>query len=199
MSLLIKNLAKSFGKRKIFENFSLELPEKGAFVISGESGVGKTTLLRLISGLDTDFRGEISGGGVKNCSVAFQEYRLFPTLSAVDNVILANHDKKTAENTTEAEKMLLDLGFSSSNCSLFPTEMSGGMKQRVSLARAFLRKAPILLLDEPTKELDGDNAKKVLERIKKEAEERLVLVVSHRLEDAELLDAEIIKILMSIK
>lgn len=194
MSLLIKNLAKSFGKKKIFDNFSLELPQKGAFVISGESGVGKTTLLRLISGLDTDFRGEISGGGVKNCSVAFQEYRLFHTLSALDNIIYANHDKKTAENATEAEKMLLDLGFAPDDCLLFPSEMSGGMKQRVSLARAFLRKAPILLLDEPTKELDGDNANRTLEIIKNEAKSRLVILVSHNKADAEKLNAKIIDI-----
>ena len=102
MSLKIKNICKSFDKRKIFENFSLELPDKRVFLLSGESGVGKTTLLRMISGLDTKFSGEISGGGVKNCSIAFQEYRLFPELSALNNVILANYDKKTAENEKEA-------------------------------------------------------------------------------------------------
>lgn len=194
MSLKIKNICKSFDKRKIFENFSLELPDRGVFLLSGESGVGKTTLLRMISGLDTKFSGEISGGGVKNCSIAFQEYRLFPELSALDNVILANYDKKTAENEKEAKEMLISLGFNEDDLNLHPAELSGGMKQRVSLARAFLRKAPILLLDEPTKELDEENAKKALSRIKSEAEQRLVLAVSHRQEDAELLGAEIIKI-----
>ena len=194
MSLKIKNICTSFDKKTIFENFSLELPDRGVFLISGESGVGKTTLLRMISGLDTKFTGEISGGGVKNCSVAFQEYRLFPTLSALDNVIFASYDKKTAENEKEAKEMLMSLGFNEEDLNLHPAELSGGMKQRVSLARAFLRKAPILLLDEPTKELDEENAKKVINRIKTEAEHRLVLAVSHRQEDAELLGAEIIKI-----
>ncbi|MBR3806606.1 MAG: ABC transporter ATP-binding protein [Clostridia bacterium] len=192
LRIFIEN--KSFDKRKIFENFSLELPDRGVFLLSGESGVGKTTLLRMISGLDTKFSGEISGGGVKNCSIAFQEYRLFPELSALDNVILANYDKKTAENEKEAKEMLISLGFNEDDLNLHPSELSGGMKQRVSLARAFLRKAPILLLDEPTKELDEENAKKALSRIKIEAEQRLVLAVSHRQEDAELLGAEIIKI-----
>lgn len=194
MSLTIKNLCKSFDQKNVFDNFSFELPERGVFLISGESGVGKTTLLRMISGLDTKFSGEIFGGGVKKCSVAFQEYRLFSTLSATDNVILANYDKKTAENEKEAKEMLISLGFGEDDVNLYPAELSGGMKQRVSLARAFLRKAPILLLDEPTKELDEENAKKVLERIKNEAEKRLVLVVSHRQKDAELLEAEIIKL-----
>ena len=89
MNLSINNVSKSFDKKILFDNFSLVLPEKGVFVLSGESGVGKTTLLRMISGLDTDFSGEISGGGIKNCSVAFQEYRLFPTLSALDNLVFA--------------------------------------------------------------------------------------------------------------
>lgn len=194
MSLSINNVSKSFDKKILFDNFSLVFPEKGAFVLSGESGVGKTTLLRMISGLDTDFSGEISGGGIKNCSVAFQEYRLFPTLSALDNLVFANYDKKTAEKTKEALDMLLSLGFNESDAELFPGELSGGMKQRVSLARAFLRKAPILLLDEPTKELDEENASKALEIIKSEGEKRLVILVSHNKSDAEKLNAKIINI-----
>lgn len=194
MSIVIKNISKSFDAKQIFKNFSLEFPQNGVSMLSGESGVGKTTLLRMISGLDTDFSGEISGGGIKNCSVAFQEYRLFPTLSALDNLVFANHDKKTAENTKEALEMLLSLGFKESDAQLYPRELSGGMKQRVSLARAFLRKAPILLLDEPTKELDVENASKVLEIIKNEAEKRLVILVSHNRSDAEKLSAKIINI-----
>lgn len=194
MSIVIKNLSKSFDTKQIFKNFSLEFPQNGVSMLSGESGVGKTTLLRMISGLDTDFSGEISGGGIKNCSVAFQEYRLFPTLSALDNLIFANHDKKTAENTKEALEMLLSLGFKEADAVLFPGELSGGMKQRVSLARAFLRKAPILLLDEPTKELDEENANRALEIIKNEAKSRLVILVSHNKADAEKLNAKIIDI-----
>lgn len=194
MSIVIKNLSKSFDTKQIFKNFSLEFPQNGVSMLSGESGVGKTTLLRMISGLDTDFSGEISGGGIKNCSVAFQEYRLFPTLSALDNLVFANHDKKTAENTKEALEMLLSLGFKEADALLFPGELSGGMKQRVSLARAFLRKAPILLLDEPTKELDEENANRALEIIKNEAKSRLVILVSHNKADAEKLNAKIIDI-----
>ena len=70
-----------------------------------------------------------------------------------------------------------------------PSELSGGMKQRVSLARAFLRRTPILLLDEPTKELDSQNATLVLEEIKKQGQERLVILVSHNLDDVDALSA----------
>ena len=194
MSLSVKNLNKSFGEKVIFKDFCLDFPDKGLYIISGESGAGKTTLLRMIGGLDTDFSGEILGGGIKNCSFAFQEYRLFPTLSALDNLIFANYNKKNEQNLTEAGAMLSSLGFSAADSLLYPDELSGGMKQRVSLARAFLRNAPILLLDEPTKELDEENANKALEIIKKEANSRLVILVTHNKRDLDFLMGEVIKI-----
>ena len=189
MALEIKNLSKSFGKKRILENFSQIFEEKGIYSLTGESGAGKTTLLRLISGLDTDYSGEIVGGGFKNVSFAFQEYRLFPELSALDNVIFANNDKKSEAVINEAKEMLLRLGIDEKDMSLLPSELSGGMKQRVSLARAFLRRTPILLLDEPTKELDSQNATLVLEEIKKQGQERLVILVSHNLDDVDALSA----------
>ena len=192
--LSIKKLSKSFGEKQIFKDFSLDLPDRGLFVICGDSGTGKTTLLRMICGLDKDFSGVIQGGGLKNCSVAFQEYRLFPQLSALDNLVFANYDKKDEKNTKEALEALLSLGFSSEDTALLPSELSGGMKQRTSLARAILRKSPLLLLDEPTKELDEENALKVLEMIKKEADSRLVLLITHNKSDAEFLNANIINI-----
>ena len=194
MSLSVKNLNKSFGEKVIFKDFCLDFPDKGLYIISGESGAGKTTLLRMIGGLDTDFSGEILGGGIKNCSFAFQEYRLFPTLSALDNLIFANYNKKNEQNTAEAYAMLSSLGFSAADSLLYPDELSGGMKQRVSLARAFLRNAPILLLDEPTKELDEENATKALQIIKKEANSRLVILVTHNKRDLDFLMGEVIKI-----
>ena len=194
MKLKISNLKKSFDKKVIFDNFSASFEEIGIYSLTGESGAGKTTLLRMISGLDLDFDGEISGGGAKNCSIAFQEYRLFPTISALDNVVLANYDKKTPENELEAKNMLISLGFSEEDTSLYPSELSGGMKQRVSLARALLRKAPILLLDEPTKELDNENAKRALDLIKAEGNSRLVIIVTHKPEDVSYLGANEIKI-----
>ena len=75
--------------------------------------------------------------------------------------------------------MLRRLGFADEDMNLFPSELSGGMKQRVSLARAFLKKSPILLLDEPTKELDAHNASLVNNIINELSRERLVIVVSH--------------------
>ena len=189
MSLKIKNLTKSFGKKVIFSDFSYDFGDKGVYVLRGESGIGKTTLLRMIAGLDKNFSGEIVGGGIGNVSFAFQEYRLFPELSALDNVMIASVDNSDADRL-EAVSLLSKLGFSTEDTSLFPSELSGGMKQRVSLARALLKKAPVLLLDEPTKELDPALCERVCEMIRKCAEERTVLLVTHTDSDAELLRGE---------
>ena len=194
MMLQIKKLYKSFGEKVIFDNFSYDFSDTGAYLLSGESGKGKTTLLRLICGLDNDFSGEIIGGGIKNTSYAFQESRLLPTLNLIENIVFANHDNANEKNLNKAKYMLLRLGFDEKDMYLFPDELSGGMKQRASLARAFLRKAPILLLDEPTKELDAENASTVKSIIKEEALVRTVIFVSHNESDILYFEPQIIKI-----
>lgn len=183
MSLIIQNLNKSYGEKNIFSDFSYEFSDKGIYSLRGDSGIGKTTLLRIISGLDNDFSGSITGGGASNVSFAFQEYRLFPNLNALENVMIAS--KNESQNDLLLAKLLLKkLGFSENDTELFPSELSGGMKQRVSLARAFLKNSPILLLDEPTKELDKELVDTVLELVRAEGERRLVIFVSHDLTDS---------------
>lgn len=194
MSLIIKDLTKAFEDKVIFDKFSCNFNSAGIYAIIGDSGVGKTTLLRMIAGLDKDYDGEIIGGGVKNVSFAFQEHRLFPTLSALENAVIANGDMKDTSLAEEAKGILSRLGFAESDMHLRPNELSGGMKQRVSLARAFLRKKPVLLLDEPTKELDETIREALYKIILDESAERLVLIVSHQSEDVTRLKAEEIKI-----
>ena len=183
MAFVINNLSKSFDTKLIYNNFSFNFPEKGVFTLSGESGCGKTTLLRIIAGLDLDYTGEVIGGGKNNVSFAFQEYRLFPHLNAIDNVVFSISDRKDEAVYNKSKNMLLSLGFSTDDLLLYPSEMSGGMKQRVSLARAFLKESNILLLDEPTKELDKINVKNVLNEIKSQAKNRIVIVVTHSDDD----------------
>ena len=194
MSLTIQSLTKAFGEKKLFENLTYDFLDTGIYAVVGESGAGKTTLLRMICGLDNDYSGKIIGGGFENTSFAFQESRLFPELTAIENVVLANHDNLTPDAVTEAEKMLISLGIQKSDQALYPDELSGGMKARISLARAFLNGTPILLLDEPTSELDKENADLVRELILTEAKKRLIIMVSHNPEEIEALGATTIKI-----
>ena len=189
MSLEIFNLDKSFGTKKIFESFSYSFADTGIYSISGNSGVGKTTLLRIIAGLDRDFSGEIIGGGFDNVAFVFQEYRLFPSLNALENVIVPNGNTSNEALRKDAEKMLSALDFKRQDFLLDISELSGGMKQRISLARALISDKPVLLLDEPTKELDEKIRKSLYELIKSEAEKRLIIIVSHHNEDFENLNA----------
>ena len=177
MGILIENLTKSFKEHTLFSNFSCEFPERGLVKVGGVSGAGKTTLLRMISGLDTDYSGNISGVGT--VSYLFQEYRLFPWLSALDNVVVADFEKHDLDGRDSSIVLLRRLGFSDESMLLKPSKLSGGMKQRVSLARALLRDSDVLLLDEPTKELDPALVRTVGELIAEAAKSRLVLLVSH--------------------
>lgn len=183
MSLTIKNLRKSFGEKRIFSDFSYSFSDKGIYLLTGESGIGKTTLLRMIAGLDKDFDGEILEGGIGRVSFAFQEHRLIPQLSAIENVVFAISDRKDEAVVSKATELLKTLALEDEDFLLTPDSLSGGMKQRVSLARAFIKDAPILLLDEPTKELDPANAEIVRGLIRKAAESRLVILASHNPED----------------
>ena len=195
MSLEIKSLNKSFGEKIVITDFSYSFPDKGVFLVYGKSGVGKTTLLRIISGLDKSYSGEVVGGGAQNVSFAFQEYRLFPQLSALDNLLVAAYENPTEENRNEALSMLLSLGISGEEASLLPDALSGGMKQRVSLARAFLVKRPILLLDEPTKELNEELCEVIRKTIVSIGKERLVILVSHNEKEKEIEGIELIELI----
>lgn len=189
MSLKIFDLKKCFGKKVIFDSFSYDFADSGVYILKGESGVGKTTLLRIIAGLDKDYTGEVSGGGFGNVGMAFQEYRLFPQLTALENIVFAISDRKDEAVFGKTKKMLSHLGFIETDMQLLPSELSGGMKQRVSLARAFLSDYPVLLLDEPTKELDEVNAGAVREMIKELSKNKLIIIVSHNEDDTESLSA----------
>ena len=189
MSLKLRNVKKSFGDKVIFNGFDYLFPDTGIFALIGDSGVGKTTLLRMIAGLDNKYSGEIIGGGIKNTAFAFQEYRLFPTVTALENAVIANGNLSDEELKSRATSLLSELGFSEKDLSLYPFELSGGMRQRISLVRAFLRNTPILILDEPTKELDETIRKALYKIIKRESEHRLVILVSHQMEDFDELSA----------
>ena len=194
MSLTIKKLSKSFDKKTIFRDFSFSFQKRVIYAVTGDSGIGKTTLLRIIAGLDKDFSGEVTGGGASNVSYCFQEHRLFPTLSALDNVLKASFKEENEENKSAVIKLLSRLGFTDEDMLLRPDALSGGMRQRVAFARAILKKSPVLLLDEATKELDSELASTILEIIKEESEARLVIFVTHKSDEIESLNAKIIRL-----
>ena len=197
MPIVIEDLSKSYDGGKIFSSINYTFPDKGLYVITGESGIGKTTLLRILASLDKNYDGRIQGAEMKNVSFAFQEYRLFPTLNAIDNVVKLSFDCENTENVKKAEDLLFTLGFKKEELKLFPKQMSGGMQQRISLARAFLKECGILLLDEPTKEINEELCDTVRSMIEAEANKRLVIMVSHNAFDIQRLNATVLKLTKS--
>lgn len=194
MTLRIKDLTKSFGKKTLFRDFTYSFNDTGIYAVTGESGAGKTTLLRIISGLDNDYSGIVIGGGAGNVSYCFQEHRLFPSLTAIENLTQIAFKTKNKENEENAKKLLTRLKFSESDMLLYPNELSGGMRQRVAFARAVLKKSKILILDEATKELDSALRDTVLKIITEEAKRRLVIFVTHKNEEIDLLNAETVNL-----
>lgn len=175
MVLKLNNLSKAYDNKTVLSDFSYTFKKTGLYFITGYSGVGKTTLLRMIAGLDNSYSGSIENGGIKNVSFMFQEYRLFPTLTAEKNASIT----QTNNAKISATEYLCRLGFTKDDLKKKPAKLSGGMKQRVAFVRALIKESPILILDEPTKELDQNTSNIMLDIIKEEAKKRLVIVVSH--------------------
>lgn len=175
----ITNLTKKFSEKSIFSNFNCEFLDNKINYIIGESGCGKTTLLRIISGLDKDYTGTIDRVSEK-ISYVFQEPRLIPYISVIDNIKIVDE----LRDTKKAEK-LLDILELSNEANAKPNTLSGGMKMRVSLARALNCDCDIVLMDEPFAALDDELKERILPKIFKHLEGKTVIIVSHNIEDCE--------------
>ncbi|MDR0377595.1 MAG: ABC transporter ATP-binding protein [Spirochaetaceae bacterium] len=205
VNLSIKNLTFGFGDAPLFENFSLDLGDESPAVILGPSGCGKTTLLKVLAGLLPESGSMGTGAARKkpeanrrrggeslhvppavieaapSASFVFQESRLLPWMKALDNVILPI---KRRMGTAEAEsraRRFLDLAALGDKAGSFPGELSGGEKQRVSIARAFAFPAQAIFMDEPFQSLDIPLRLELMDMIKTllETENRLVIAVTH--------------------
>lgn len=179
--LAIEDLSFRYGKETVLEGLSFVFPEESITGLTGASGVGKTTLLHLLCGLKKP-----SGGRVNNTlktAVIFQEPRLFPWLTAYENVLAVCHDKEKAERA-------LSLLFPGETVGgKYPDELSGGMKQRVSIARALAYEPELLILDEPFKGLDAETKRRTIHTVFHRRPGTTFLLVSHEAEDLALCDS----------
>lgn len=184
MSITITGLTKRYGGKTVLDNLSCTL-SGGIMCLGGASGCGKTTLAMIIAGLLRPDSGSI-GGVFGNVTVMFQEPRLFPAFSALDNVACVI---KNGEN--EAKALLLTLGLTDEDIKKKPSELSGGMNQRVSLARAALfhkhSGGNTVILDEPFKGLDPASKSIAAELVKTKLTAENLLIITHDDSDADLL------------
>lgn len=148
----VEGLKKSFGPLKVLDGLSLEFPEGKITALLGPSGCGKTTLLNIIAGLLHP------DGGAVRCpemiSYLFQEPRLIPWLTVRENIGLVLEDKMPKEAAAGEVCHYLSATGLEPYASFYPSQLSGGLRQRVAMARAFVYQAPLLLMDEPFKSLD---------------------------------------------
>lgn len=208
--LQIRNITKTYktGKSSVvaLDNINIDFPEKGLVFIVGKSGSGKSTLLNILGGLDKMDCGEIiiDGNSTKDFSASdfnayrnyhvgfiFQEFNLIDDISVKDNIAISlkiqakEHDLTTID---EALKLvnLEGLGYRS------PRELSGGQKQRIAVARALVKNPRIILADEPTGALDSKTGYELMSSFKTLAKDKLVIIVTHDDEFANLFGDEII-------
>ena len=170
-----ENVSLSYGERTVLRDVALHVPPGGRAVLMGPSGCGKTSLLNLAAGLRTPTAGTVRSAA-RRPAYAFQEPRLLPRLTAAENVNAVLSDR--TETMPQALRWLKAVGLADAADKL-PHELSGGMAQRVNLARALALDGDLLLLDEPLRELDGDRKQAILALLAQHAAGRTVLVTTH--------------------
>jgi len=203
--ITFKNVSKTFGSgegiQKAVDNVSFTVNEGEFVVILGQSGAGKSTVLNMLGGLDKQTEGEITVNGenlfnmndsqlasfrAKTIGFIFQFYNLLPSLTAYENVALS---KDIIKNALDPMEMLKKVGLEN-HADKFPSQMSGGEQQRVSIARALAKNPPIILGDEPTGALDSETGVAVLELLSSLNKENgnTVIIVTHNADIARCAD-----------
>ena len=205
--LELKNISKKFKDKEILSNFNLKVEENKILAIVGPSGGGKTTLLRMLAGLESIDSGEIIFNG-ENLPLnelekrnllgfVFQDFQLFPHMTVLENLVISPVQTigiKKDEAEAKAIKLLEQLGLEN-HCKSYPHSLSGGQKQRVALARAMMIEPKIIGYDEPTSALDPElrlEVEKLILQNKKLGVTQIV--VTHDLQFAENIADDILKV-----
>ena len=205
--LELKNISKKFKDKEILSNFNLKVEENKILAIVGPSGGGKTTLLRMLAGLESIDSGEIIFNG-ENLPLnelekrnllgfVFQDFQLFPHMTVLENLVISPIQTmgiKKDEAEAKAIKLLEQLGLEN-HCKSYPHSLSGGQKQRVALARAMMIEPKIIGYDEPTSALDPELRLEVEKLILENKKLGVTqIVVTHDLQFAENIADDILKV-----
>jgi NitT/TauT family transport system ATP-binding protein len=174
---------KSYGGQAVLKNFTASFSGGRTTCLMGDSGLGKTTLLRIFMGLVPADSGEIRGVRGRRVSAVFQEDRLLESFNALTNVGFA------AAKGVAPEEIIADLGALGLQDSLRKpaSQLSGGMRRRVAIVRAVLAQGDVVFLDEPLKGLDAQTREQTAEYLKNRLQGKTVVMVTHNLDEVKLM------------
>ncbi|MBR5468761.1 MAG: ABC transporter ATP-binding protein [Firmicutes bacterium] len=176
MEIKIQNISKTF-ENKIFENFSLDIPDGKTTVIMGKSGCGKTTLFNMLCGILKADNGEITFSEPPVISAVFQENRLFETFTGYENLKAVTEDE-------EKIRTVLEICEATDFADTKVKHMSGGMKRRISIARALCFEASLYLMDEPFKGIDIAMKDRILFKIQQYLSGKTCVIITHDIAEA---------------
>ncbi|MXR33687.1 ABC transporter ATP-binding protein [Mesomycoplasma hyopneumoniae] len=185
----IQNLTKKIDNRFIFSSLNLEIPSNKVTFVVGQSGIGKTTLINLIAGFTKKDSGKITffdenGSEIKKplVDVVFQDFNLIEKITSNDNILIGNNviNKLLDKNALSQNANLMSI--KTEQLEQKVNNLSGGERQRIAILRSLSRDCGFILLDEPTRNLDIENAKIVFENLTNIAKNKTILVVSHNLD-----------------
>lgn len=189
----LEKIKKQFENKIIFNDYDLTLEEGKIYCVMGESGRGKTTLLRIIAGLEPIDGGKIVRKKEDLCAMVFQEERLFEWESVWKNIaiVLEGKERKTRNLKEMIVSHLQRVGLE--NVAEVPVkELSGGMKRRVSLVRGMMAKSSYILMDEPFTGLDEVTKDKAIQYVLEEQKGRMILLTTHSKEEVKKINGHLI-------
>lgn len=182
--LIVNKISKSFHKKKVLDQVSFQVNPGQIVILLGQSGVGKSTILRVLNHLDSVDEGSITLGDhaldFSQVGMVFQDFNLFSHLTIEQNLMLPLQHvaKKTVSEASQIAHALLERFDIASKADLYPAALSGGQKQRVAIARALCMKPQVLCMDEPTSALDPQLTAQVAQIITQLAHDNMMVVIA---------------------
>ncbi len=179
--IIFKDISKSYGNRTVLKNFNIEIREGQTTFVLGKSGSGKTTFSKIVLGLEKIDTGKISGLDGKKISVVFQEDRL------MENMTIGSNFKMTVDSHINSKQIIEKMEkiglFQSLETKI--SELSGGMKRRISILRAFLIEFDLIVMDEPFRGLDDETKEIVMNFVIQNIKGKTAIIITHNKDEVE--------------